>query len=161
MKLDKRRRRENRTNYKRRLILLKSRAPRLVARKSNRYVILQIVESVNAQDRVIYSASTKELLKYGWPKANEGSLKSVSASYLGGLLLGKKARELKEKVILDIGLIPNTAGSRVYAALKGAADSGLNIDYDKKILPSEERVKGENGKVKEETLNKIKENLNK
>ena len=60
-KLVKRRRREGRTNYTKRLILLKGNAPRLVVRKSNKYILLQIVESSHAQDKILISVSTKDL----------------------------------------------------------------------------------------------------
>ena len=92
-KLDKRRRREGKTNYRKRLSLLKSESPRLVVRKTNKYIILQIVESEKAQDKVIFTVSTKELLKHGWPEEKKGSLKSLGAAYLAGLLIGKKSKE--------------------------------------------------------------------
>lgn len=155
MKLDKRRRIENKTNYNKRLKLLKGNSPRLVIRKTNRYILLQIIESKNAEDKVIYSASTKELTKLGWPKEKEGSLKSLSASYLAGLLLGEKSGKLKGRVILDTGLIPNTKGSRVYAAIKGVADSGIEINYDEKVIPSMERIEGKAQKL-DSIFNKIK-----
>jgi len=148
-KLDKRRRQEAKTNYTKRLILLKGNFPRLVVRKTNKYLILQIIESSHALDKVVYSVNTKELLKHGWPKDKEGSLKSIPAGYLGGLLLGKKAKDLKQEVILDSGLIPNTPGSRVYAVIKGFADSGNKIKFNEKVIPSEEKIKGENTKVKD------------
>lgn len=141
-KIDKKRRRQAKTDYRKRLVLLKSKSPRVVVRKTNRYIILQIIESKHAKDNVLYSVNTKELLKLGWPEEKKGSLKSISASYLGGLLLGKKAKELKERVILDTGLIPNTKGSRVYAAVKGLSDSGIEIKYNEKIMPSEDRIQG-------------------
>ncbi len=147
MKLDKQRRMKSKTNYNKRLKLLKGNCPRLVIRKTNRYIILQIIESKNAQDKVIYSVSTKELIKLGWPKEKQGSLKSSTASYLAGLLLGKKAEKLKERVILDSGLIPNTKGSRIYSALKGVADSGIKINYDEKIIPPMERIEGKAQKL--------------
>jgi large subunit ribosomal protein L18 len=140
MKLDKKRRRQYKTNYSKRLALLKGNSPRLIIRKTNRYILLQIVESKNAQDTVRYGVNTKELLKYGWPKDKMGGLKSLSASYLGGFLLGKKSKDIKA-AILDLGLIPNTKGSRVYSALKGVADAGLNVSYDKKIMANDERIK--------------------
>jgi large subunit ribosomal protein L18 len=158
-KIDKRRRRENKTNYTKRLILLKGNAPRLVVRKTNRYIIIQIIESINAQDKVIFSVVTKELLEHGWPKENVGSLKSVSAAYLGGFLLGKKAKGLKSTIILDSGLIPSTAGSRIYAVIKGVADSGLKINFNEKIIPSKEKIEGENTKINPELFNKIKGKL--
>lgn len=141
-KIDKKRRRQAKTDYRKRLVLLKGNSPRLVVRKTNKYIILQIIESKNAEDKVLYSVNTKELLKLGWPEEKKGSLKSISASYLGGLLLGKKAKALKQRVILDTGLIPNTKGSRVYAVVKGLADSGIEINYNEKVMPSEDRIQG-------------------
>jgi large subunit ribosomal protein L18 len=155
MKLDKRRRIENKTNYHKRLLLLKGNSPRLVIRKTNQYIVLQIIESKNAQDKVTYSASTKELLKLGWPKEKEGSLKSLSASYLAGLLLGKKAAKLKERVIPDTGLSPSTKGSRIYAAIKGFADAGTQINYDEKIMPTIDRIEGKANKL-DEIFKKVK-----
>jgi large subunit ribosomal protein L18 len=155
MKLDKRRRIENKTNYHKRLILLKGNSPRLVIRKTNQYIVLQIIESKSAQDKVIYSASTKELLKLGWPKEKEGSLKSLSASYLAGLLLGKKAAKLKERVIPDTGLSPSTKGSRIYAAIKGFADAGTQINYDEKVMPTLDRIEGKANKL-DEIFKKVK-----
>jgi large subunit ribosomal protein L18 len=157
MKLDKRRRREHKTNYHKRLILLKGKKPRLVVRKSNRYIFLQIVESSEAKDKVLHSVSTKDLLKKGWPESKKGSLKSLGAAYLTGLLLGKKVAGSKKTFILDTGLIPNTAGSRVYAALKGFADSGADINYNEKVFPSEEMIFGRN----EDIIKKVKEAIGK
>ncbi len=85
--------------------------------------------------------NTKELLKYGWPESKKGSLKSLTAGYLAGFLLGKKTKGLKKELILDSGLIPNTANSRIYAVVKGIADSGLKIKFNEKVVPSEERIK--------------------
>jgi len=161
-KLDKRRRLEGKTNYTKRLILLKGGHLRLVVRKSDKYLYLQIVESVQAQDKIIFSVSTKELLKQGWPETKKGSLKSVSAGYLGGFLLGKKTKGLKKKVILDSGLIPNTKGSRIYAVVKGLSDSGVKINYDEKVIPSQERIQGKHMKEEfTEVFKKIKLNLEK
>lgn len=141
MKLNKKRRLQSKTNYKKRLILLKGSLPRLVVRKTNRYVIIQIIESKNAQDKIVNSVNTHDLLKYGWPETKKGSLKSITACYLGGFLTGKKSKV--KKVILDTGLIPNTKGSRVYAVVKGILDAGIEINCDEKVFPSEERIKGE------------------
>jgi large subunit ribosomal protein L18 len=162
MKIDKRRRIENKTNYRKRLTLLKGKSPRFVVRKTNRYIILQIIDSKGALDKVIYSVNTKELLKFGWPENMKNSLKSLSAAYLGGLLIGKKSGKIKERVILDSGLIPHTKGSRVYAALKGISDSGIKIEYDESIIPKEDRISGKNLKQDFSTyFNKIKNDINK
>jgi len=155
-KLDKRRRQECKTNYNKRLILLKGNKLRLVVRKTNRYIILQIVDSLNAQDKVLYSANTLELLKKGWPEEKKGSLKNLSAAYLGGMLLGNKAKEIKKEVILDSGLIPSTKGSRVYAAVKGVSDSGIKINFDEKIMFDEDKIAEKIGK---DVFDKVKESL--
>ncbi len=158
MKLNKRRRIEYKTNYRKRIVLLKGNYPRLVIRKTNKYMILQIVKSERAQDSVIFSVNTRELLDHGWPEKKQGSLKSLSAAYLGGLLLGKKAKEIKERLILDTGLIPNTKGSRIYAAVKGAIDSGLKINCDEKVMPSKDRIEGKKNELSE-IFNKVKGGL--
>ena len=62
---------------------------------------------------------------------------------------------MKERIILDTGLIPNTKGSKVYAIVKGVSDAGLQINFDEKVIPSEERLVGKDTKVQEE-FNKLK-----
>ncbi len=141
MKTQRRRRKERRTDYKARLALLKSGMPRLVVRKTNRYIIAQIIKSEIAQDRVIARVSSKDLLGIGWQKENIGRLKSLAAAYLTGLMIAKKYNEKSNELLLDIGLQRNVKGSRVYAVLKGALDGGLKISFDEKALPSIQRIK--------------------
>jgi len=43
---------------------------------------------------------------------------------------------------LDIGVHANNAGSRIFAAAKGALSAGLTIPHDESALPKSERVKG-------------------
>lgn len=162
MRTLKRRRRERKTDYKARLNLLKSSLPRVVIRKTNRYTIAQYVKSEGAQDKVVIGISSKELLDYGWEKGSVGSLKSLPACYLTGLLLGKKIKDLEksEKVeaILDMGLARNIKKSRIYAVLKGLIDSGMEIKHKEDIFPDEERIKGEHLKKKidfEKIKNKV------
>lgn len=64
----KNRRRKGKTNYKARFKLLKSPLPRIIIRKTNRYINAQYAKSEQAQDFVIAAASSKELLGYGWKK---------------------------------------------------------------------------------------------
>jgi large subunit ribosomal protein L18 len=154
MKIDKRRKVEGKTDYRQRLTLLKGQSPRFVVRKTNRYLILQIVESNDAQDSVKFGITTKDLIQHGWPEDKSGSLKSLTASYLGGYLIGKKMNH-KERVILDMGLLRNTKGSRVYAAVKGLADAGIKIKYSEDVVPSEEMIEGEH----KEILSKVKKNI--
>jgi len=163
MKTLKRRRREGKTDYKARLSLLRSSIPRIIVRKTNRYIIAQYVETKEAQDYVLAGVLSKELLKYGWPKEKEGSLKSIPACYLIGLYLGNKIKKLggkkiKESAILDIGLIRSIPKSRMYAVLKGLVDSGIKIKHKEGIFPAEKRIRGEHLKEKinfDEIKNKI------
>ena len=98
----KRRRQEGKTDYKARLALLKSSEPRLIIRRTNRYVIAQFVQSKVAQDSIIFGANSKDLLEMGWPSEFAGSLKSRAAAYLTGLLLGSKAKSKIKSAILVI-----------------------------------------------------------
>lgn len=50
------------------------------------------------------------------------------------------------KAFLDVGLVRTTTGNRVFGALKGAIDGGLNIPHSTKRFPGSK--KGENGKIK-------------
>jgi large subunit ribosomal protein L18 len=138
-KVGYRRKREGKTNYKKRLKLLLSSKARLVVRPSLRMISCQIVEYYPEGDKVIVSASSKELDKFGW-KYSKGN---ISSAYLTGLILGKKAKAKKVKeAILDAGLFTLTKGSKIYACLKGVADSGVNVPYSAEVVPSEDRIKG-------------------
>ncbi|NQU98355.1 50S ribosomal protein L18 [Candidatus Woesearchaeota archaeon] len=133
------RKKSGKTNYKKRLELLKSRKDRLVIRKTNKYLIIQMVKYEAKGDRVVVSTNSKELVKLGW----KNSCKNIPACYLTGLLLGKKAKEkgLKE-AILDIGLQTPIKGSKLFAALKGLIDLGLNVPSSEQIFPVNERIQG-------------------
>ena len=132
MKVQKRRRKENKTDYLKRLKLLKSNSPRVVFRKTNRYIIAQYATSEEAQDRIVLGANSKDLMKYGWPENFKGSLKSIPASYLTGLLLGKKIIGKKlETPIADFGMYRNLHKNRSYAFLKGLIDAGLKLKCSK------------------------------
>jgi len=147
-KIDKRRRREGKTDYAKRIRLLKGGNSRIVFRKTNRYIIAQYVKSREAKDSIEFGATSKELLKYGWPKEAEGSLKSITASYLFGILFGKKIENKKEFQIIDFGMAKIVHKSRLCAFIKGLADSGIKINAKINIFPEENRIKGENLKHK-------------
>jgi large subunit ribosomal protein L18 len=142
-KVGKRRRREGKTDYQKRIKLLRGGKPRVTFRKTNRYIISQYIKSSEAQDRPELGVSSRDLLKYGWPKEAAGSLKSIPAAYFTGLLLGKKIKErrLKEP-ILDFGMSRTVHRSRGYAFLKGLEDSGISTKHDEGIFPEESRIKG-------------------
>jgi len=140
--IPRRRRLEAKTNYTKRKRLLEGRKPRIVIRKTNRYILIEYVESKAAQDNVKLIVNSKELLEHGWPKEQLGSLKSLGAAYLTGILFGKKAEKM-ESAILDTGLIRSTKGSRIYAAVKGIKDAGFDLPCGEKVFPEESRIKKE------------------
>ncbi|MBU0471429.1 MAG: 50S ribosomal protein L18 [Nanoarchaeota archaeon] len=128
-----------RTNYKKRLELLKSGKDRLVVRKTNKHLIMQIIRYEPAGDKVVVSANSKELTKEGW----KNSCKNLSACYLTGLLLGKKAKDKKlTQAVLDIGLQTPVKGSKLFASLKGIIDSGISIPASKEVFPNDDRISG-------------------
>jgi large subunit ribosomal protein L18 len=149
MKIQKRRRRENKTDYLKRLKLLKGEVPRVVFRKTNRYLIAQYLISDEAQDKVIIGMDSRELNKYGWPKEAQGSLKSITAAYLTGYLMGKRIiNEKLKNPILDSGMIRVIHKNRIYAFIKGMIDSGIKINCKKELFPEDIRIKGEHLKLK-------------
>jgi large subunit ribosomal protein L18 len=134
-----RRRRTNKTDYRARLKLLSSSLPRAVVRRSLKQVTVQIIEYYPAGDKVVASAVTKDLVRFGW----SGSLSSTPAAYLVGMLAAKRAlKKGVENVVLDIGLNTPSRGARVFAVLKGLADGGLAVPHDPEIVPSEDRIIG-------------------
>ncbi|WP_423792851.1 50S ribosomal protein L18 [Methanocaldococcus indicus] len=144
-----RRRREAKTDYRKRLRLLLSRKPRLVARKTLNHIIAQIIEYDEKGDRTVVSAHSRELVKLGY----KGHCGNLPAAYLTGYLLGKKALQKGYKeAVLDIGLHRATKGAAVFAILKGAVDAGLDVPHGESILPEEERIRGEHIKAYAEML---------
>ena len=65
-----------------------------------------------------------------------------------------------QEAIFDIGLLRNATKSKVYAFLKGVVDSGVEMKFDEKKFPSEDRIKGKNMKNKIE-FEEIKEKIEK
>ncbi|MFQ5800366.1 MAG: 50S ribosomal protein L18 [Candidatus Hydrothermarchaeales archaeon] len=135
-KVPKRRKREEKTNYRKRLTLLLSHKPRLVVRKSHSHVVFQIIEYHPKGDRILISAHSKELTKFG----HQGHGGNAHSGYLVGFLGGGRA--VKSKVtnaVFDIGLVSPVKGSTVFAVLLGALDAGLTIPHNKDILPPKEK----------------------
>lgn len=158
MRTIRKRRKECKTDYKLRMGLLKSEKPRIVIRRTNNYMIVQAVNSSEAQDKVIKGVTSKDLIAQGWDAKFKGSLKSVPAAYLTGILL---AKGLKEKdFIVDLGMTKNVAGNRAYAVIKGLIDGGLNINANEEVFPSEERLNGAHMKEDlQKIINKVKSKL--
>ena len=79
--------------------------------------------------------------RYSWP--DDISRKSVPASYLAGYALAKSAMSSgHDSAILDIGLSASSKGSRVFAALRGMVDAGLEIPHGEDVLPDDDRING-------------------
>jgi len=139
---------------------------RLVVRLTNRDIICQIVVSKINGDYVLTAAYSHELQRFGLTVG----LTNYAAAYCTGLLIGRRhltklglsTRYVgKENVdgsdfnvealpdgprpflaILDIGLYRTTTGARIFAAMKGAVDAGMNVPH------SDKRFFGFNGETK-------------
>jgi len=134
-----RRRREGRTDYRRRSKLLRSTKPRAVVRKTLQQTIVQIVEAAPAGDAILAAATSRELIKRGWT----GGTGNLPAAYLTGYLAGRRAAAKGiTEAILDIGLHEPSKGGRLFAALAGLLDSGIAVPHSPDILPSKDRIRG-------------------
>lgn len=133
------RRRLQKTNFKKRLALLKSGKTRLVIRKSLENIRVQFIGFKTGGDKTEASAFSAELGNLGW----KSGLGNLPAAYLTGMLAGMRAKKAGiSGAVFDLGLQTSTKGSRIYAALKGAVDAGLSIPHSEDILPDEERISG-------------------
>ncbi|CAL4946152.1 unnamed protein product [Urochloa decumbens] len=156
------RRRAGKTDYRARIRLInqdknKYNTPkyRFVVRFTNKDITAQIISASIAGDMVLAAAYSHELPRYGL----EVGLTNYAAAYCTGLLLARrvlKIRDLDEeyegnveatgedfsvepaderrpfRALLDVGLIRTTTGNRVFGALKGALDGGLDIPHSDK-----------------------------
>ena len=135
-----RRQRQGRTDYRRRLKLLKSRKVRIVVRKSIKNTRVQFIEYNQVGDRILVSCVSDELVKnYHW----KHSTATTPAAYLTGLLAGKRAKDQGiTEGVFDIGRSVPTTGSKLFAVLKGVIDAGIECPHDSEKLPSEDRILG-------------------
>lgn len=128
---------------------------RFVVRFTNKDIVAQIVSATIAGDMILTSAYAHELPRYGL----DVGLTNYAAAYCTGLLLARrvlKTLEMDEeyegnveatgedfsieptdtrrpfRALLDVGLIRTTTGNRVFGALKGALDGGLDIPHSDK-----------------------------
>lgn len=129
--------RNGRTNYRKRAALLLARSKFITVTVSDENVQAQVGYSLSGGDVTITSSHSRELTRYGW----NGSLNSVPACYLTGLLLGKKSLQKEvDGAILYTG--KNSFTSRVAACLKGIIDSGMKVPASEDSFPSEDRLAG-------------------
>lgn len=135
-----RRRAEGKTNYQKRLKLLKSHKTRLVIRASNNHIQVQLVESKIGGDKILVSAFSKELKSKFSYSANTGN---IPAAYLTGYLAGLRAKKVNiEEAILDLGIFYHK--TRVLAAFKGVLKAGIDIPHRDEFFPEnlEKRITG-------------------
>merc|ERR1719223_152876 len=160
------RRRECKTDYyaRKRLTMQdqnKYQSPkfRLVFRRTNRDLIMQVVAADMDHDRIIASAYSHELPRYGV----KAGLTNYAAAYCTGLLLARRVLQKMNldkayegnldvngehcmvednedgpgafRACLDVGLARTTTGAKVFGAMKGAADGGLDIPHSEKRFP--------------------------
>lgn len=134
-----RRKREQKTDYNKRLKFLKSEEKRFVVRISNTLVRAQIVDYKLEGDVSLVSITSKHLREHGW----KHSFKNTSAIYLTGLLVGVIAKQKGiKKVIFDTGVKNFKSKNKIYAALKGIVDAGIECPHDAKAFPSQDRIEG-------------------
>ncbi|KAJ1266848.1 hypothetical protein BS78_07G010500 [Paspalum vaginatum] len=156
------RRRAGKTDYRARIRLInqdknKYNTPkyRFVVRFTNKDITAQIVSASIAGDMVLAAAYSHELPRYGL----EVGLTNYAAAYCTGLLLARRVLKIREldqeyegnveatgedysvepaderrpfRALLDVGLVRTTTGNRVFGALKGALDGGLDIPHSDK-----------------------------
>lgn len=156
------RRRAGKTDYRARIRLInqdknKYNTPkyRFVVRFSNKDITAQIVSASISGDIVLAAAYSHELPRYGL----EVGLTNYAAAYCTGLLLARRVLKMLEmddeyegnveatgedfsvepadsrrpfRALLDVGLVRTTTGNRVFGALKGALDGGLDIPHSDK-----------------------------
>jgi len=130
---------------------------RLVVRFTNKDIITQIASARISGDHILTAAYAHELLRYGFPVAH---VTNYAAAYSTGLLLARRLLtklNLADKykgntqvdgndynvealddgphpfrALLDVGLRRTTTGSKLFAALKGATDGGLEVPHSER-----------------------------
>lgn len=133
---------------------------RLVVRRTNSKILTQIIYSTLTGDRVLCAAESDELRAHGLT----AGLTNYSSAYATGLLIARRllkqvglADEYKGqstvdgeyfnssdniegdrrpfKAVLDVGIQRTTTGARLFGALKGACDGGVDVPHSNKRFP--------------------------
>lgn len=157
-----RRRREQKTDYKKRLALLKSGKHRTVVRMSNNHARVQIVAYDPDGDRTVTAATSQDLSEHGW----DHHTGNIPAAYLTGFLAGKRAQEEGiTEAVSDLGVYKPEYGGREYAAVQGLRDAGLTVEADEATFPDAGREAGEHADAHEsegiqEAFETVKEDIN-
>jgi large subunit ribosomal protein L5e len=158
------RRRQCKTDYyaRKRLVIQdknKYKTPkyRFVVRFSNKDIMCQIFSADMTHDVCFAAAYSHELARYGCKTATN----NYAAAYCTGLLLARRVNKklgleyegqaevngedfnveanpdgkAPFKALLDVGLRRTTTGARLFGALKGACDGGLDIPHNDRRFP--------------------------
>ncbi|UCG89778.1 MAG: 50S ribosomal protein L18 [Candidatus Heimdallarchaeota archaeon] len=134
-----RRRREGKTNYHLRRRLVRSNRIRAVVRVTNNHCLVQFIKARITGDITLSASHSRELKSFKWNSATS----NLPSAYLVGFLAGLKAKKVGiSRAILDIGLNPPVYGSRIFAALKGIVDAGIEVPHSNKIFPATNRLNG-------------------
>ena len=129
--------RQHKTNYRKRAAILIGRHHFITIKVTNQNVLSRLLAPDINGDKVLVTAHSRELVKQGWG----GSLNSLPACYLTGILLGKKCLEKNfDSGVLYTGLNPFT--SRVAACLKGIVDAGVHVPASEDSFPEQDRLEG-------------------
>ena len=135
-----RRRREGKTDYRKRKGIILGKSPFVSIHISGKYIYSQILKPTPSGDMTLAAASSRDLVKkFGW----KGSTKNLPGAYLTGYYLGHLAGERNVKnAIVYSGVGRFVHGSRIASVINGAKDAGLEIEVDEEILPEESRLSG-------------------
>ncbi len=152
------RRKEQKTDYEQRLQLIKSDKPRVVVRTSNNHTRVHLSRYNPEGDENSAQTISKELEEYGW----EHHTGNLPAAYLTGFLAGKRTDT--DEAVLDIGLRKDARKGRIFAAVQGLRDAGVQVPAGEDALPEESRMKGEHIKEMSDkdvpsNLEQVKENI--
>lgn len=152
------RRKEQKTDYEQRLQLIKADKPRAVVRTSNNHTRVHLSVYNSEGDENSAQTVSKELEEYGW----EHHTGNIPAAYLTGFLAGHRADS--EEAVLDIGLRKDAREGRIFAAVQGLRDAGVEVPVGDEALPAESRMRGEHikemsGKDVPANLEEVKENI--
>lgn len=129
--------RQHKTNYRKRAAILVGRHHFITVKVTNQNVLTRLLDPDLNGDKVLATAHSRELVKQGW----NGSLNSLPACYLTGILLGKKCLEKNfDSGVLYTGMNPFT--SRVAACLKGIVDAGVHVPASEDSFPEQDRLDG-------------------
>lgn len=140
---------------------------RMIVRFTNKDIICQVAYAKLEGDVIICAAYAHELPRYGL----KVGLTNYSAAYCTGLLLARRLLQKYKldgiyagqtevdgeqydvealdgqpgpfRAFLDVGLVRTTTGARVFGAMKGAADGGIDIPHSTKRFPGYDGDSGE------------------